>query len=243
MPKRSSLGELQITPYHQYFVRGTCVFVSFLLLSIVSILFIDKPFALWIHEIGSDQLLFLRYITETTQYWLSITYITVLLIFPTPQLFKNNGGNIANDFKTSQSNNLSARIVKIIYFIFVVLIALWIKTKLKIFFGRDWPLRWGGSHLGLIPDGIYQFNILNSKFWQGSFPSGHATLVATASIIMYLLYPRAKYLWLILALVVIIAILMLNYHFIGDCLAGVALGGLCAYYGVAAYYFLIKIMG
>jgi hypothetical protein len=156
------------------------LFIIFSLGSVISILFIDKPAALWIHAVGLDKLSFLNNITETPQYWLSITYIMIILIFPTVQQTKSPNNYIIQNkvvSKTFNSHNLSLNIIKVIYFIAVILLALWIKTKLKIFFGRDWPLHWGRSHDGLIPEGVYQFNILQSKNWQGSFPSGHATFV------------------------------------------------------------------
>ena len=222
-------------------MRGTLLFAIFSIMSVLSILFVDKPLALWIHKVGFDQFISLRYITEMPQYWLSIICITVMLIFPTAQqLDIKVDRDTLKHFKFFKTSNLIYSVIKILYFVCIVLLALWLKTKLKIFFGREWPLHWGGSHGGLIPDGIYQFNILKSNNWQGSFPSGHATFAAIAGFIMYLLYQRAKYVWLALAMLLILAILALNYHFVGDCIAGTALGGLFAYYGVAVYYYVIK---
>jgi len=226
-----------------YIKRGTYLAIIFSILSVISILFIDKPFALWIHNTGLDNWQFPRYIAETAQYWLGgISFLTIMLIYPSPQQFNKTDDYISEGFTIFQTSNSSFNIARIIYFSLVVSITLWIMAELKIFFGRDWPLHWVGLNEGLIPDGVYRFNILKSKTWRGSFPSGHTTYATAASIIMYLLYSRVKYLWLTFMLAVIIPMIMLNYHFVGDCLAGAALGVMCAYYGVALHHFiLIKI--
>lgn len=203
-----------------YLKTGISVSLSFIILSLFSIFVLDQSIALTIHNNGFDKLYALRYITEYG-----------------PTLF--GLGCLAMLCFAKPNSSFGRRIVLVVYLIAVLGLTLWVKTKLKIFFGRDWPQTWPGSHQSLISDNIFQFNILRSSTWAGSFPSGHATFMAVLACSMAILYPHYKLVWYLALFIIIIPLILLNHHFLGDCFAGIALGSFCAYCGISLYL-LIK---
>ena len=110
------------------------------------------------------------------------------------------------------------------------------KDTFKFIFGRYWPSTWTNNNLSLIHDHAYGFHFFNSGVAFTSFPSSHITIAVTAVTALWIIYPRGPMRWVALlgALAVIIALLAKNYHFLGDCIAGAWVGATVAIY-VTAY--------
>ncbi|OGT67307.1 MAG: hypothetical protein A3J38_04430 [Gammaproteobacteria bacterium RIFCSPHIGHO2_12_FULL_45_9] len=107
-----------------------------------------------------------------------------------------------------------------------------LKNELKWVFSRYWPETWTHHNLSWIQDRAYGFQWFQGKLFQGndttgSFPSGHATAAFTIFWSIGLWYRR----WLPLCLAVAslegLAMVLFNYHFLSDVLAGAGLGTLC----------------
>ena len=103
-----------------------------------------------------------------------------------------------------------------------------VKTGLKIIFGRYWTKTWINNNLSLIHDNVFGFNWWRGYGNQGCFPSGHSTFTAFCCVWLWYLFPRLRYLWLSLMIIMPVCLIALDYHFLGDCLAGLGLGMLCA---------------
>jgi membrane-associated phospholipid phosphatase len=88
---------------------------------------------------------------------------------------------------------------------------------LKIFFGRARPDMWFKHKLY----GFYFFK-LHASMW--SFPSGHCTTAASFFVGLTIIYPRFKWLWLTLMLLVAISRVTLLHHYISDAMIGLWLG-------------------
>lgn len=58
---------------------------------------------------------------------------------------------------------------------------------------------------------------------------------------MALLYPQFKFWWSIPIVIMASCLILLNYHFLGDSLAGIALGVFLSYYGFIVLKGIIKI--
>ena len=106
-----------------------------------------------------------------------------------------------------------------------------IKTVLKGAFGRTWPRDWLRSQVGQLAHEVYGFHPF--RFDQGyhSFPSGHAA--STFAVISMLWIARPKWRWLYAAVggLMCVALVGMNYHFVGDVIGGGVLGsvtGICA---------------
>lgn len=112
---------------------------------------------------------------------------------------------------------------------------------MKVFFGRarprdsvtDDPGLWLGP-LGLWPvreRGTDTYTLrgswsAGSDFW--SMPSSHTAMAVVASVFLALMYPRLRWLAIILALLVAFARVLLDAHWLTDVIAGAAVGAAIA---------------
>jgi membrane-associated phospholipid phosphatase len=99
-----------------------------------------------------------------------------------------------------------------------------IKTYLKLAFGRTWPETWIYGNPSLIDDGVYGFNPFHGGFGYTSFPSGHITAVCAVVSVLWSCYPKWRWSYLLLVLVISVALVAANYHFLSDVIAGAYLG-------------------
>ena len=109
-----------------------------------------------------------------------------------------------------------------------VVIALFLKDTLKWVFGRSWASTFICNNPSLLEHHVYGFHWFRSGAVFNSFPSGHATIAFSFSTSMWFLFPTLRWLWSILAAMVVIGQLTLYYHFFSDVLAGAALGSVVA---------------
>jgi membrane-associated phospholipid phosphatase len=100
-----------------------------------------------------------------------------------------------------------------------------IKTLLKGLFGRTWPDSWMGDNPSLIDNGVYGFfpcHFFDPAY--GSFPSGHASVALALLSILWLSLPRWRVLFALIGIAICASLIVLNFHFVGDVLAGAMLG-------------------
>lgn len=98
------------------------------------------------------------------------------------------------------------------------------KEQLKFAFGRSWPESWTGFNPSFIRDGIYGFHPLHGGHGYNAFPSGHTATACAVLAVLWFTYPKAWPLWLTGGLSVAGGLVVLNYHFLGDVIAGAFLG-------------------
>jgi membrane-associated phospholipid phosphatase len=98
--------------------------------------------------------------------------------------------------------------------------------------GRYWPETWHDDNPSLISNGAYGFHPFHAGDDEGSFPSGHAARIAGFLGVFWLKVPRARWLYAIFAVPMLLALVAMNYHFVGDVAAGTVLGGIVAAWGV-----------
>lgn len=189
------------------------LFAALYILALVSILFIDKPLALYIHSHGFDSFLQLRMVTEGVP--LTITIIAILFLF-------------SKHYKTGVISSLFL----VIYFYLTLKATLQVKVFLKVIFGRYWPKTWINNNLSLVHDGVYGFNWLHGFGNQGSFPSGHSTYVMFCCFWLIYFFPKLKPLWYLTLVIMVASLVTLDYHFLGDCFAGIGLGCLCSGFSI-----------
>ena len=107
-----------------------------------------------------------------------------------------------------------------------------LKNDLKIFFGRDWPITWQGNVHSWIKDHSYGFHFFRSALdhnaeTTSSFPSGHAAIAFATFLPVGLMFRRALPWCLLAAICESLLMVMLNYHFLSDVLAGALFGVTC----------------
>lgn len=113
-----------------------------------------------------------------------------------------------------------------------------IKCLLKGVFGRTWPESWLGDNPSLIANGVYGFFPFHFDTAHGAFPSGHAAATFAVVSVLWLGWPRGRWLYGIVAGAICAALVALNYHFVGDVLAGAMLGSFVGFYTTKSFRLL-----
>lgn len=98
---------------------------------------------------------------------------------------------------------------------------------LKIIFGRIGPEYWTAHNFNLQDYGFYwlQGNAINYQ----DFPSGHTSAMFTMLAIVWSLAPNLRLPGIALSLLVVIALLFTQSHYLADCIAGAFLGSFVGY--------------
>lgn len=178
-----------------------------LILTVITVLYCDRSIAFFMHNNGFDQIKELRVITEYLPIIVMVFIIVVIL--------------------SKTSMKFRTRLVLGAYFYISLYITMEIKTGLKIIFGRYWPETWN-NNLSLISNNVFGFNFWHGMGKMGSFPSGHTTYITFCAIWLIHLISSKKNWLLGVCFLVPISLTISNYHFLGDCLAGLILGMNCA---------------
>lgn len=107
------------------------------------------------------------------------------------------------------------------------LVAIVLKDQLKYAFGRLWPETWVEHNPSWIRDGAYGFFPFHGGRGWASFPSGHTTLVTAPATVLWMRWPRWRALVALPVALVLVGLYGADYHFVGDMVAGLYLGGAC----------------
>jgi membrane-associated phospholipid phosphatase len=119
-----------------------------------------------------------------------------------------------------------------LFFLLIILISGLICDVLKMIMARARPTEWFDHHIY----GFYFFNFETSKMW--SFPSGHATTIATVMTGASFLWRRFWPIFMLIVLLVAISRLILVAHYLSDVMIGMYLGAIisiCIYRIMYAY--------
>jgi membrane-associated phospholipid phosphatase len=96
-----------------------------------------------------------------------------------------------------------------------------VKQQLKYAFGRTWPKY---TFPSFIREDVYGFNPFHGQFGFDAFPSGHVAAICALLAVLCRFYPRLKLLSLIGAVVFSAGLVIANYHFLSDVIAGAFVG-------------------
>jgi membrane-associated phospholipid phosphatase len=98
------------------------------------------------------------------------------------------------------------------------------RESLQMLFGRDWPETWIDNNPSLIGTDSYGFHFFAGNEEFGSFPSGHATRTLAFFAPWWIAYPKGRWIYGTISLFICVALVGMNYHFLGDVLVGCILG-------------------
>ena len=184
-------------------------------LVVVCYFFVDRPVARLVYDHKLDRFEFLKVLTYPppwVQAWspaIIVLLIAVRAFFPLPRF---------------------------LYAIFLACLSLIIadqfRTSLGDVCGRYWPETWFNNNPSFIGTGAYGFHPFQSGDDVGSFPSGHAARILGFVTVFWLTIPLGRLLYALLALPMLVALVGMNYHFVGDVIAGSFLGGIVGGYAV-----------
>jgi membrane-associated phospholipid phosphatase len=113
-----------------------------------------------------------------------------------------------------------------------IILAKLIVPPLKFVFGRTWPIY---HHPSFIYDGVYGFNFFHPGPAYESFPSGHMASVCALVIVLWMYYPRLWPVYAVCAGGLAGALILGNYHFLSDVIAGAFVGSSTAVLIVAIW--------
>jgi membrane-associated phospholipid phosphatase len=106
-------------------------------------------------------------------------------------------------------------------------------------FGRTWPETWVGDNPSFIQDGVFGFHPFHGGIAFDSFPSGHTARTLAVAGVVWIAYPRWRWFCVLAVVLVALGLVGMNYHFVGDVIAGGFVGGPVAMY-VAHFFGLGK---
>lgn len=95
---------------------------------------------------------------------------------------------------------------------------------LKEAFGRTWPESWLGDNPSWIRDGVFGFFPFHGGQGWASFPSGHTAVIAAPAAVLWQVWPQLRMLWGVLVAIVIAGLILGNFHFVSDTIAGLYVG-------------------
>lgn len=98
--------------------------------------------------------------------------------------------------------------------------------------GRYWPETWFDHNPSLIGTGTYGFHPFQRHDELGSFPSGHAARILSFATVWLVTIPRSRVVVAVLFFPMLVSLVAMNYHFVGDVIAGGVVGGIVATYSV-----------
>jgi membrane-associated phospholipid phosphatase len=178
--------------------------------------FVDRPVAFFVHDHRIANLDGLRWLTEPpplVQSWSPLIIVMLLIC------------RARGPWRRWQ------------HALFVACVSLIVadqfRQSLGDLFGRYWPETWHNNNPSLIGIGAYGFHPFQVGDDIGSFPSGHAARILGFVSVFWLAMPRIRWVCAILAVPMLIALVGMDYHFVGDVIAGSVLGAIVGTYAVA----------
>ncbi|WP_220753121.1 phosphatase PAP2 family protein [Shewanella sp. KT0246] len=191
------------------------------MLTVLSIVYFDRSIAEFMHQQSRSNLMFEGF--SKIPLMLEIIAATIVLM---------------SFSKRYQTRLFHIRQIIILLAIFASII----RVGAKVLFGRTWPETWTNDNLSWISHGVESFHPFSLSNSFHSFPSGHALLTFAFASLFWYFTPQFRLLWIFCMAAVIIGQLGQNYHFLGDLLAGAAIGTLVCQLTINGYvhYFLAQ---
>lgn len=190
------------------------VFFATVFFSLICHFYLDKPIAYWVANQDYAGHQFLKIISEIPKLFDALTALAVFLVY----IFSWMIGPVPDVLK-----NLTLASIAL------VITGFWVDWS-KFIFGRSWPLTWVNDNPSLINSNEYGFHFFyGSTHAYKSFPSAHTALTIAAVTFLALKYPQFRLLAILISLAVPLSLVALNYHFLGDTIAGAGLGWMVAY--------------
>lgn len=188
----------------------TGAFIACVVLTLLSIAFLDSPVSTWAHTLHRPAPL--EWLTHIIDPFLPAASIALL------------GSAVALVFGWRLGP--LGRII--IALCIAVLITTVIKDELKFLFGRTWPETWVDRNPSWIHDGVYRFDPMHGGKGWAAFPSGHMAIITAPCTVLWLLASRIwRWLWAALILAVAVGLIASDYHFVADMIAGTFVGWAC----------------
>jgi len=177
---------------------------------------IDRPVAFYVHEQGIEKIPAFKWLTYPPP--LMQTWSPAVLALAA---FRRARGPLAHWQFVLVVSCLS------------LLVADEFRTSLGDLCGRYWPETWFNDNPSLIGTGTYGFHPFQAGDDIGSFPSGHAARILSFVSVWWIAMPSSRALLALASLPMLVSLVALDYHFVGDVVAGAVLGAIVGTYAAA----------
>jgi membrane-associated phospholipid phosphatase len=176
---------------------------------------VDRPTAFFVHDHGLNQYRVFKWLTYPPPWMQSWSPLILVLL-----MFRRAFAPITHHQRVLLVACLS------------LLVANEFRTSLGDLFGRYWPETWFNDNPSLIGNGTYGFHPFVHGDDLGSFPSGHSARILGFAWVWWLAVPRSRWLCWLACPPMLASLVLMNYHFVGDVVAGSTLGAIVAAYAV-----------
>jgi membrane-associated phospholipid phosphatase len=175
--------------------------------------FVDEPFARFVHDQNLSRFEVLKWLTYTPAYLENLAPVVLVLV-----AVRRAWGPLSRLERTLLCAALA------------LLVAEAFRESLAILFGRYWPETWVNDNPSLIRDGAYGFHPFHTGPAYESFPSGHTARICAAMTVVWVAYPGLRWVSVLVCLSVVVGLLGMDYHFVGDVVAGAFVGSITGAY-------------
>jgi len=179
--------------------RWTFALVTCAVLVIIAVYFIDRPVAEFVSGLPWTRVL------RQPSFGIPVLVVAAAVIIVACGCFVMSGRSLSPWAEAALLSALS-----------LAAGVLTTELVLKPLFGRTPPT-------SLISHHVSQFFWLHGDT-NSSFPSGHTSQIAAIAGVLWLFYPRWRVLYLIVSLGIMAALVLGNWHYIGDVIAGAFVG-------------------
>ena len=196
-----------MTDFNGLLKRSFIAFVACAVVVVICYYFVDRPVAFFVYDHGFASVQEFRWLTEPpplVQSWAPL----VLIMLAVRRAF--------GEWRTWQRVLFTACVS--------LIVADQFRESLGDLCGRYWPETWHNNNPSLIGTGAYGFHPFEVGDDAGSFPSGHATRIAGFFGVFWWGLPRWRVVYVLLAIPMLVALVAMDYHFVGDVVAGSVLG-------------------
>jgi len=196
-----------IAPFRSLLRRCAITLLVAALAVVLCYFFVDRPVAYWVHAHDTSTYVMLKWITllpPIVQAWTPA--ILALLVI----------GRAWRPWSRGQ-RALAAGCIAMV-------LADQCRESLSYVFGRYWPETWIDDNPSLIGMGAYGFHPFHSGSAYGSFPSGHMTRTLAVMAVLWVAWPGGRVLAVLISTAMAVSLIGMNYHFVGDVIAGSAIG-------------------
>jgi membrane-associated phospholipid phosphatase len=171
---------------------------------LLSVIWLDRPIAYFVHD-AFGQYIFVRSFTGTPSFFSPLA-VLVFFIFVARRLVLRPFGRLDVALILADASIILAKLLV---------------APLKIAFGRTWPQ----YHMpSLIGDGTYVFEFFHANPSFESFPSGHMASICALLAVFWLWYPAYWPIYTIAIIGMAAGLIIGNYHFLSDVIAGAFVG-------------------
>ena len=188
------------------------------LLVTLAYLFVDRPVAFFVHDHHLNRIAALEWMTHTAMAFNALASVVVVLA----------AVRLAFGPLTRLERTLLAAAISLT-------VAVAFNYYLKFLFGRYWPETWVNDNPSLIRDNAYGFHPFHFEPDYGSFPSGHTARTVAVLWVIGIAYPRWKWFCGVVTASVVVGLVGMNYHFVGDTIGGTFLGAWMGMYAARVF--------